>query len=776
MAGMKTLFYKLPQDLAQDIDTYEQDVRRFEAGEVPVGVFKARRVPRGVYEQRQDGTYMVRVRVAGGTIAHEQIQQLAELSTDFGDGLLHVTTRQDVQLHGISIRDTPAIMRRLMGVGLTSKGGGGNTVRNITACPYAGICPHEPFDVTPFAHAVTEYLIPLVGSYNLPRKYKIAFSGCAADCALAQVSDLGFIAELRDGQPGFRVHAGGGMGGHPRIGDELLAWTPASQVIRIAEAIRRLFDQHGDRGNKSRARLRFVFERLGLNAIRQQFAKLMDVVTAEGVPEWQGRVAVQPEAATAPTTVPRQERFGAVWALGQRQDGLVAVPLHLPLGFTPAATLARIGEIAKTFSAEQGPRTTRAQNLLIRSVRIEDLPALSTALRDIDIDATAPAALERFVACAGASTCRLGLCLARSAARACAEALTTSSVTPETLNALDVYINGCPNACGHQPIGPIGLSGAARRSEDRLVPTYRVTLGGRCGTTGARFGEATGEVPARALPDFILALALDFQANRKDAEMFSDYFDRTGLAHFEAMAAHHAVIPTYAERPDFYRDFDAEADFSLAGRGAGECGSGVFEVIQGDLATARQATAPFDVLLPTARALLITRGIDAQDPDSVLRGFEAQFIDTGLVGDSFRALLSRGRGYTQGWQDAFVGFEDAVPALLERVELLYTTLDGNLEFHPPEAAADTRDAAHATTASVETLPELDLRGVACPMNFVKAKLRLEALDVGASLAILLDDGEPVQNVPASLRGEGQDIVETRDLGDGHWRVWVTKRK
>jgi sulfite reductase (ferredoxin) len=202
-------------------------------------------------------------------------------------------------------------------------------------------------------------------------------------------------------------------------------------------------------------------------------------------------------------------------------------------------------------------------------------------------------------------------------------------------------------------------------------------------------------------------------------------------------------------------------------------------VIQGDLAAARKATAPFDILLPTARALLITRGIDAQDSDSVLREFEAQFIDTGLVADEFRALLTRARGLTQGWQDALEGLEDSVTAMLERVELLYSTLDGNLEFHPPESVgsgAAAEDDAAASTPSAEAVPELDLRGVACPMNFVKAKLKLETLDVGASLAIVLDAGEPVQNVPASLKGEGQEIVETTDLEDGHWRIVVRKNK
>ncbi len=776
---MSEPFYHLPHDLAADIDTYDRDVQRFEDGEIPVGVFKAKRVPRGVYEQRQDGTYMVRVRVAGGTLTHAQTRELAGLSTQFGNGLLHVTTRQDVQLHGIAIKDTPAIMRRLMTVGLTSKGGGGNTVRNITACPYAGICPHECFDVTPFAHAVTEYLIPLVGSYNLPRKYKIAFSGCATDCALAQMSDLGFIAEVRDDVPGFRVIAGGGMGGNSRVADELLAWTPATEVIRIAEAIRRLFDQHGDRSNKSRARLRFVFERLGLDAVKQQVAELMATVTAEGVPEWQGHVA-QHAAETPPAAVPHKERFGEAWAVRQRQAGLVSVPLHLPLGFVPAGEFARIGDIAARFSAEQGPRTMRSQNLVIRSVKIDDLPALTAELQALETHVVDPVALERFVACAGASTCRLGLCLARGAARACADALDASDVAPDTLNAMEVYINGCPNACGHQPIGPIGLSGAAQRSEGRLVPAYRVTLGGRCGPTGAQLGVASGQVPARALPSLMEALAVDFQANRQDGERFPDYFDRKGQDHFASITAGYAAMPPHAEQPHFYRDFGADEEFSLAGRGAGECGSGVFEVIQGDLAAARKAEAPFDILLPTVRALLITRGVDTQDPDSVLREFEKHFLDSGLVAAGFRDLLSRARGFTQGWQQAFDGHEATVGQLLEQVEQLYATLDANLEFHPPEATSpsDKEDAPPPATDEAEVggpaTSEIDLSGVACPMNFVKAKLRLEGMDVGERLAIVLDDGAPIQNVPASFQSEDQAIEAITDLGDGRWRVVVRK--
>ena len=765
------VYYKLPSDLAADIDAYEGEVKRFLSGAMPAAILKARRVPRGVYEQRKDGTFMVRVRVAGGALNHGQARELAALSREYGNGLLHVTTRQDVQFHDVAIADTPAVMRRLMAVGLTSKGGGGNTVRNVTACPYAGICPAERFDVTPCAHAVTEYLITLVGSYNLPRKYKIAFSGCGADCALAQVSDLGFIAEVRDGKPGFRVVAGGGMGAHSRVADPLLDWAPAADMIRVAETVRRLFDQHGDRSNKHKARLRFVFDRLGVEAFRRHYAERLNDVIRDGVPEWTGSIPLNTGASGGGLEPPRAVAREGLRVIQQRQAGYIAVPLHAPLGFLPAADFARIGELAERYSGEAGLRATRSQDLILRFVREGELSALVAGLRSLETDVLAPVPLDRFVSCAGAATCRLGICLARHAARDCAAALASGGIERSTLDAMEFYINGCTNACGQQPVGPIGFYGAAQRSGERLVPSYGVTLGGRCGAAGARLGVAAGKVPARALPAFARDLAADFQTGRRQDESFLQYFDRLGLAHFKALAARHGTIPGFAENPDYYRDLGATEEFSLAGRGAGECGAGVFEVIQQDLAAAKRGAKPFDQLLPSARALLITRGVDAQDADTVFREFERHFIDKGLVGEEFRTLLTRARGYAQGWQAALDGEEDGIARLRDRVEALYASLDANLEFHPP-GGNPVAEAARQTAGGVTA--ELNLRGVPCPMNFVKAKLKLETMNVGDTLAIVLDDGEPVRNVPASFKGEGQEIGGMTDLGDGHWRVAVRK--
>ena len=773
---MKTLNCKLPADLAADIDTYEQEVKRFLTGDLPAGILKARRVPRGVYEQRTDGTYMVRVRVSGGVLDSDSSAALAAMAEKYSNGLLHVTTRQDVQFHDVKIENTPPVMRELLKAGLTSKGGGGNTVRNVAACPYAGICPYEQFDVTPSAHAVTEYLIALTGSYNLPRKYKIAFSGCANDCALAQISDLGFVAETRNGIAGFRVFAGGGMGAQSRTADELCEWQPAAEIIRTAEAVRRLFDRLGDRTNKHRARLRFVFERIGVDEFRNLFNQELTVVTSEGVPAWNA----QPELNTAAALCgqpPAAVMHNGVRVIPQRQPGFFALPLHLPMGFINSADFAIIGKLAGRFSAENGLRTTRQQNLLIRFVKEAEISTLAAELGRLSIDVLSPVPLDRFVACAGASTCRLGICLARNAAQACSDALAQEKLSRATLDAFDIHINGCSNACGQQPAAAVGFFGAAQRADNRLVPSYVLTVGGHCNADGAQLGIAAGRIPAAALPGFMADLARDFQTNREEAESFLQYYKRRGHDYFEELAGTHAAIPTYKAAPEFYRDLGANEEFSMAGRGAGECGAGVFEVIQNDLQAAHKAQTPFEILLPAARALLITRGVDAQDADTVLREFEKHFIDSGLVHPQYRALLTRARGFTEGWKTALDDRNAEIKSLLERVELLYSTLDANLEFHPPEktvqTAEKTTEAPEPTAADTDTI-ELDLKGVPCPMNFVKAKLALEPLAPGARLAVTLDDGEPVQNVPASFRAEGQAIESITDLNNGHWRVIIKK--
>ncbi len=792
---MTTTTCRLPHELTEDIERHAQDVDRFLKGDLSASILKSRRVPRGIYEQRRDGAFMVRIRIPGGALSVGQARTLAEVASRYGNGILHVTTRQDIQIHEVGIEQTPAILRELLPAGLTAKGGGGNTVRNVTTCPYAGVCPAERFDVTACARAVTEHLIGLKGSYNLPRKYKIAFSGCSADCALAQVNDLGFIARVRDGVPGFAVWAGGGLGAESRVGAQMEDWVPATESVRIAEAVRRLFDRLGDRRNRRRARLRFVLERIGAAAFRELLRETIPAVCADGTPACNAAL----ELVAAPVAAPSDYRELLTQAEGgtvlrQRQPGYVAVPLGLPLGQIAWQGLRALADLSERFSGEKMLRTTQNQDIMLRFVRPSDLAALRLARNRLPgSDPAAPTTLEAFTACTGASTCRLGLCLSQNAARACAEALaSTKDLDLDLIRTADIRINGCPNACGQHPIGAIGLFGIAQRMDQRLVPAYRVLLGALHTEGRARLGEPVGTVPARRLPAFLAGLLQAYQAQRHPREAFADFVERIGRPYFSALISRYSDIPLPADDPEFFRDWGLDTDFSLTGRGAGECGAGVFDVIAEDLAAAAKALKAaqseganpgavlFEALLGTTRALLITRGIDSQDPDTILRSFEIHFIATGLVAAEFSGLLTRARGYLEGWRNALDDRREDIRRLLDGIEQLYATMDADLRFHVPEAASPAKPTpppavADAPSTEVATA-EINLQGVACPMNFVKAKLQLETMHIGDTLAILLDDGEPIHNVPASFRHEGQEVLDICGVDANHWRVVIRKLK
>lgn len=682
--------------LVEDVAQHARDVERFLAGDLSALIMKSRRVPRGIYEQRKNGTYMVRVRVPAGELVAGKARALAGVASRHGGGILHVTTRQDIQLHEVTIEETPAVLGELLEAGLSSRGGGGNTVRNITACPYAGMCPAERFDVGPAVQAVTEYLTSLPGSYNLPRKYKIAFSGCGTDCALAEVNDLGFVAEVRNGVAGFRVYAGGGMGAESRVGDLVKEWIPAVEVIRVAEAVRRIFDRMGDRRNRRRARLRFVVERIGVEAFRTLLAEEKKVVEADGVPDG--------DAAASPVEVPAEAPWDyralpvsreGLSVLPQRQSGMVAVLVGLPLGQVHWRALDALAGVALSYSESQSLRLTQDQKLLIpfvREARLRAVRGVVQAIFEAGLDQRG-AALP-IVACTGAATCRLGLCLSHGAARACGEAMLAAGFTGETLRSVDIRMNGCPNACGQHPLGTIGLLGSAQRVGERLMPAYRVSLGARRGLERVRFGKTLGTVPAKALPAFLVDVVKDYEQGRGKGELFAEYFERQGMDHFRPLLGRYAEVPSYEVAPEYYRDWDGEEVFSLAGRGAGECGAGVFEVVAEDIVAARKALEQvqregyteegvFRALLATVRTLVITRGVDSQKPEEIFKAFETHFLETGLVDGTSRALLMKGRNYLAGRTAGLAGQQGEIARLLDRVVALYDSMDADLKFHAP---------------------------------------------------------------------------------------------
>ncbi|RKY10832.1 MAG: sulfite reductase, beta subunit (hemoprotein), partial [Planctomycetota bacterium] len=283
MDAAKEPILRIPDTVREDVLGYRGQVAKFLQGEIRPIAFKAYRVPMGIYEQRAEGRYMVRIRIGAGKVLPEQLERIAELDKTYGNGVLHVTTRQDIQIHEVAIENTPDVLEGLLDVGLSARGGGGNTVRNVTACARAGVCPKERFDVAPYSIATAEYLLQDRSSFNLPRKYKIVFSGCADDCAFASVADLGFFACRRDGKKGFAVYAGGGLGLNPAVAVQIEDFIEADKIFEVAEAVKRLFDKHGDRSNKHKARLRYVLARVGAEEFIRLYRQERDEIKAGGL-------------------------------------------------------------------------------------------------------------------------------------------------------------------------------------------------------------------------------------------------------------------------------------------------------------------------------------------------------------------------------------------------------------------------------------------------------------------------------------------------------------
>ncbi|MHC4436140.1 MAG: sulfurtransferase TusA family protein [Planctomycetota bacterium] len=724
----------IPETVREDTLNYRGKVEKFLKGQTSAVAFRGYRVPMGVYEQRTAGKFMVRIRIGAGLVLPAQLERIAELSKTYGNGITHVTTRQDIQIHDVNIEDTPDVLEGLLEAGLSTRGGGGNTVRNITACPRAGICPDEEFDVAPYSIAAAEYLLQDRSSFNLPRKYKIVFSGCSTDCAFASVADLGFFAHIKDGVKGFSVYAAGGLGSNPGVGIKIEDFIDGEDIFIVAEAVKRLFDKHGDRTNKHKARLRYVLARVRADEFIKLYEQERDALKAEGLPYEAPQI--------------REIAYPV-------ESDSVTVQLWLKNGDIPADDLSKVGKIAAKYG--QGlVRTTQLQDILIAGVANQNVDKVNSELKELSINVfgTGP----KMVACTGAATCKLGLCLSRGLADAISDKLQKNGETDEVIR-----ISGCPNSCANHYIASVGFQGRARRINGRLMPFYDVLVDAKTVEGQARLAERIGTVPAKRIPDMLDEAynngTVDIQLLKKLTYIYGD-------------------IGTESLPDDYYYDYGSDEPFSLAGRGPGECGAGVMDVIKLDIDEAKDAlkTAPagsenvYKAIVASARALLVTVGLEPKKDREIFAGFTEHLISPGWVKSQTQQLLDETMDWRMGDRESLEDLLPLVRELAERVEELFLSLDANLKF----VAEPIEDKIPAGHASRET-HTADLRGVACPLNFVKAKLELEKIEIGDVLEVLLDEGEPIRNVPASFAGQGQEVIEVNDLG-GHFCLKVRRQK
>jgi len=803
----------IPPEILGEIESFEDEVAKLLKGDVSLDLFRPFRLQHGIYGQRQPGVQMIRIKIPFGGLNANQLRVIADLADRYATGVGHVTTRQDIQLHYARIEDCGTVMRRLAAVGIPTREACGNTVRNVTACHLAGVCQGEVFDVTPYAKAVSAHLLRNPLNQSLPRKFKIAFSGCRHDCAMTPIHDLGFLAaKNQDGVIGFRVTAGGGLGAAPRIAQLLHEFMPIDDLLPTCDAIIKVFDNLGNRKNRNKARMKFVIEKLGFAEFKRRFEAEYAVIRkgyngALTVPTIADAAPVLSGIAGPPLIQPTRPNGGNgrletpfdMWkrtnVVQQRQPGFSTAFIRLPMGDITSAQMLEVADLIGAF-ANGNLRTTIQQNLCIRWVPDATVRALYERLVAANLGDPGAELVEDIIACPGTDTCGLGITSSKGLARALAEVFPAGQV-PEDLRNESVKISGCHNSCAQHHIATIGLHGVGKRMGTHFAPHYELHLGGRIDGV-PKIGQMTVKLPAKNVPAAISHLLDFWRQHRHEGERLLDFIQRTGKVRLKEELIPFTIVPPFEQDPSYYYDWEGEDEFILEDLGPGECAGGALEMIENRILEAEQelyqarllegkaqyATAlnkAYRAVLAAAKAVLVPEGIDPNTDAETFVEFERLFGATGRMATTYAApSASIGDLGPQHTTAAFAaekiayakGFVEACKVLTEDISQALKRKDQDEQqatgdYAMPSPSAPDQEPA---TKSVTTL---DLRGVMCPINYVKTKLKLEMMDAGELLEVWLDAGEPIKNVPQSLRNDGQKVLAEAPT-DNFFKVTVEK--
>ncbi len=682
--------------LAEEIDIYETQIEARKHGRIDEKVFAETRLRRGAYGQRYDNGLrhdgvsqqqiaypsgeltkgpstvwdapgMQRIKIPFGGLSAEQLEVLADLAEEYGDGIAHVTTRQDVQIHFVHIEDTPTLMRRLAAVGITTREACGNTVRNVTACPIAGVCRDEVFDVTPYAKACARFLLGHRDTQDFGRKFKISFSGCAEHaCALAHMHDFGAIAVTRQEggreQRGFAVYVGGGLGAVPHQAKLLDAFVPEEELLPLAQAVARVFARLGEKKNRQRARLKFVVAKLGIDEFRKVVAEERSRLTPEAA--WTDFLSTVNEPYEAPLEPPRALPASASTIAGfdawrssnvyaQRQPGYVTVAVTLPLGDATASQLRGLADLARRHIADT-IRTTVEQNLVLRWVPEGDLPEVYAGLVALGLGAPGARTIVDVVACPGTDTCKLGIASSRGLAAELRGRLASKAVALDrSVQDLSIKVSGCFNACGQHHVADIGFYGVSRKVGSYTVPHFQVVLGGGAHRNAESHGLAMAAIPSKRIPEVVDRLADAFLRGRSGDETFPAFVNRTGKVKIKGLLDDLARVPSHAEDASFYSDWGDPREFTLGDMGVGECAGEVVSAVEFGLAASERqafeaqieleagrsvaaAGKALGAMVEAARALIQAQSADARgDAAAVIAEFRRRYYDTQLFFDPY---------------------------------------------------------------------------------------------------------------------------------------------
>ena len=538
-----------------EIAHYEEALARYLDLELDAERFTALRLQQGVYGQRQEGVNMVRIKLPGGRLDPARLAAIAKVAEKHvPQQVAHITTRQDIQLHHVPLAETGAVLRRLSEDGLTTREACGNTVRNITACPLAGACPREHTDVRQHLDGAVAHFLRNPLNQQLPRKVKISFSGCEADCAQGLIHDIGLVATRRGEQAGFTVLAGGGLGHKPHEAITVAGFIEERDLLPAMEAILTLHNKHSDRTKRAKSRIKFLVDRFGeegfVARFNEEFARTQAALADTPAPQGEWREATR--GPVPGTGVPRI-------FFAQKQPGLHVVPIAAPLGQLTATQLQGLAALLGEFGLND-VRTTQDQNLIVLNVPAARISALTARL--VGLGLKTPQAGDNVVACPGSSTCRLGI-------------TTSMHVAPKLSGGrydLRIRVSGCHNGCAQPESGDIGIYGEGKRQHGKLIPHYQMYFGGDGTSACGAIALKGPSIPAVRIEQAIVRVQKTFDEEHVEGERFFGWAQRQGAGRFQSLLADLTQVSRF-ELAKLARDHGDAADFRVVSLGGGECAS-----------------------------------------------------------------------------------------------------------------------------------------------------------------------------------------------------------
>ena len=651
----------------KDIIELEKKIRLFREGKMDEEKFRSLRLARGVYGQRQQGVQMVRIKLPYGKMTLAQWNRIADVSDEYSTGNLHLTTRQDIQIHFVSLDRTPEMWNELEKDDVTIREACGNTVRNITASDIAGIDPDEPFDVTPYAHAMFEYFLRKPVCQEMGRKFKIAFSSSEKDTALVFMHDLGAIPRIKiiDGKEvrGFKVLVGGGLGAQPHLAITTHEFLEEDLLIPYLESVLRVFDRHGERNSRHKARIKFLIQKIGIDAFNELVAEEQLALTHqryEVVRSQESGVGSQESGVGSPlnselTIDPfRYQLWKTTNVFAQKQPGYLAVYVRVPNGNISSHSSRRLIEKLKDVIADD-VRVTINQGLQFRFIKPEHLEYLYSVLDEEGLAAGGFGSVADVTSCPGTDTCNLGISNSTSTALALSEVI--EEEFPEFLynKEITIKISGCMNSCGQHGMASIGFHGSSLKSKGQVLPALQVLIGGGVlGGGEGRIADKVLKVPSKRGPDVIRAVLTDYKTNATNGETFLNYSQRKGEKYYYDLLKPFASLETLLAE-DFI-DWGQDEKFATA-IGVGECAGVMIDLIATLIMEAEEKISAseecmtnnkwadgiynaYAAQIHTAKALLLQQGVQCNTQHGILKDFDTHFSDKGLyIPGSFKATV-----------------------------------------------------------------------------------------------------------------------------------------